>query len=98
MADSVPHVARWLVAEAEDRADLSLDVIALADADLPAVYPEGPTLIMPGTLSILAAVFPRPNDPEPSPSGPGSPGRARPSASWAAAGSASTTGGVRCSS
>lgn len=58
----------------------------------------GAALIMPGTLSILAAVFRPAERPRRSPSGPASPGPALPSASWVAAGCWSTTGGARCSS
>lgn len=37
-----PTVARWFVSHAERRADVDVDVIDLADIDLPAVYPARP--------------------------------------------------------
>lgn len=37
-----PTVARWFVGQAQERADLALDVIDLAEADLPSVYPDAP--------------------------------------------------------
>lgn len=38
-----PTVARWFVAQARPRADMTLDVIDLAALDLPAVYPAAPS-------------------------------------------------------
>jgi NAD(P)H-dependent FMN reductase len=38
-----PVVARWLTAHAQQRADMDVDVVDLADFDLPAVYPRRPT-------------------------------------------------------
>jgi NAD(P)H-dependent FMN reductase len=35
-----PTVARWFVGQARQRADMAMDVIDLADVDLPAVYPR----------------------------------------------------------
>jgi NAD(P)H-dependent FMN reductase len=35
-------VARWFLARARERADMALDVIDLADIDLPMVYPQQP--------------------------------------------------------
>ncbi|MGH9042848.1 MAG: NADPH-dependent FMN reductase, partial [Acidimicrobiia bacterium] len=35
-----PTVARWFTEQAAQRSDLELDVIDLADTDLPAVYPQ----------------------------------------------------------
>ena len=35
-------VARWFLAQARERADMALDVIDLADIDLPMVYPQQP--------------------------------------------------------
>lgn len=35
-----PTVARWFVDRARTRSDIALDVIDLADTDLPAVYPD----------------------------------------------------------
>lgn len=35
-----PTVARWFVGEAEQRADMVIDLIDLADLDLPSVYPR----------------------------------------------------------
>ncbi len=37
-----PNVARWFVSQAEHRADMTLDLIDLADIHLPAVYPAQP--------------------------------------------------------
>lgn len=35
-----PTVARWFAGEVEQRSDMTVDVIDLADADLPAAYPR----------------------------------------------------------
>lgn len=35
-------VARWFVSQCEPRTELTLDLIELADVDLPAVFPTGP--------------------------------------------------------
>src|SRR5438477_12967262 len=38
-----PTVARWFVDQADRHGDLALDVIDLAEAGLPAVYPNAPS-------------------------------------------------------
>ena len=38
-----PVVARWFAQQAQPRADLDVDVVDLADFDLPAVYPSRPS-------------------------------------------------------
>jgi NAD(P)H-dependent FMN reductase len=47
------HIAHWFAAQARQRADLELTVVDLADFDLPARYPDGPT---PQVATFTAAV------------------------------------------
>ena len=38
-----PTIVHWLVAQARPRADMTIDLIDLADVDLPAIYPRRPS-------------------------------------------------------
>jgi NAD(P)H-dependent FMN reductase len=46
-------VGRWFVSQAEQRADMAIDVIDLAEVDLPSVYPQHPD---PGVEPYIARI------------------------------------------
>ncbi len=50
-----PTVARWFVDHAVTRPDIAVDVIDLADVDLPAVYPDGRTPVVDAYAARIAA-------------------------------------------
>src|SRR3712207_2840161 len=46
-----PVVAKWFVGQAQQRADMAIDVIDLADIDAPAVYPQHPSVAIEAYLA-----------------------------------------------
>ena len=85
-----PTVAKWFVDQARTRADMAIDVIDLADVDLPAVYPAapqrrrstptssastGPTRSWSSRPSTTTATPPRSSRPSTSPTTSGGPSR-----------------------